>query len=351
MRKRATSSTPYNLWFNCPYAHYLNTRQEGLGIVNKDESWHASLGTALHDATEGLSVGRPLGDILVGLEKATSRLPGVTPDGYEKSKEAYWVAACTVLAFNKHYLQPLLDIYDVIMVEQEITMPLTPSLFWCCRPDLILRRRSDGHFMNNNIKSTGFMSDVEMNHEFSVQMLMEARGIRKYWGYDTQASVITSLSKGQRGKPTPADREAGLTSNRLESPGSYVWWKRDSYSFKWAAGSVKKPAWEIVDTPQEWFDRIPEELQLKQCEVSNPILHNTRMDAASIIDDIITIEKLADLQICPRHYDSCNSFGTYRKRCDYYMWCWGTEQERSDNYILRSPNHPFERALQIESEL
>lgn len=348
----ATSSTTHELWFNCPYAHYLYTRALGTGIAQVEQNIHTQFGSIAHTAVEGLATGKPLPEVLNELHLATSQLKGVTPDGNPRSLELYWLGAGLALTANYKMLPMLRSVYEIISVEQEITFPLSDGVMWCTRPDLILKRQYDGSFFNGNIKSTSYLKDLETNYEFSVQMLMEAEGVKKAWNLTTGGSVVIALNKGRKGVLSKADREAGKEGFRMESPFTYTYYKGGKVIQEWKPGASKVPVWEIVATPEDWYGRLEPEVLSEQCLITTPIVHSNKMDYHEVVQDIVTVEALASTGVYPKHYNSCNSFGTYRKPCEFRQWCWGTEQERADNFVPRKANHPYEEAVLLsDSEI
>ena len=168
---------------------------------------------------------------------------------------------------------------------------------------------------------------------------------------DTGGTIIFALSKGHKGVPTARDKELKREGYRMESPFTYVWWKKDkksgreTYSFTGSKGAEKIGVWEFNKTPEEWYAKIPEEMIKAQVEFSMPIVHHP-VDLDKLAQDIITVEEMADKGIAPCNLNACNSYGTYNKECDYKLWCHGTEQERSTLFVPRTPHHPHETMLQ-----
>jgi len=350
-----SSSTQYGKFYKCPYSHYLYTYAEGGGLVNTEESEHTLFGSLMHEVIEGLLVGKELPSLLPALAQGCSEIPGLTLDKVPRSQELYWLGSGLAYCAST-YLLPLLQAqYAVEAIEQELVVPLkvggvtTPeeaSLLWLTRPDALLRRRSDNATFNCNIKTTGYIKDLQKIYEFSVQMLMEAQAIQLHKGIETGGTVILALNKGQKGRPSKEDRLQGKTEGyRQDSPLTYVWWKNEAPTFQWSKGAVKKGVWEFNSTPEEWFLKLPVDLAKQQVDLSLPITHTGSSSISDVIEDIVTVETLVKTGFCPKNLDACNSYSTFNKPCDYHKWCHGTPQERGENFIPRQANHPLEETI------
>jgi hypothetical protein len=338
-------SSSYGMHFKCPYSEHVYKYGAGTGLVGKEDFTHTTFGTASHDVVEGLLIGKPVEGLLSNAQVKLEECEGKTPDGIPRKQEFWWLLNGIVKSFSIHHLPLFKHLYEIIVVEQELVTELSPQIYWCCRPDLIVKRKGDEQYFNGNIKSTGYIKDLATIYEFSVQMLMESHAVKLSNNLDTAGSIILALSKGQKGKLNSDDMKAGREGYRMESPFTYVWWKKGTYSFTWAAGSTKVGVWEFNTTPQEWYEKIPVELAKAQVEFSTPINHHSRMKYEDIVKDILFVETCCAEGRTPKAYDSCNSYGTYNKPCSYKLWCYGSQEEIKATYVARTSNHPFEETL------
>lgn len=342
---RTSSSTQYSLWYHCPFSHHLFTDYGGGGIVNIEENIHTTFGSACHDALEGLCLGEEMWQAFGKIAAGCGDFKGVTADGYPRAKELAWLGCSLCLVFEKYYLKPFQEQYDIRGIEQEFVVPFSPEFSWLCRPDLLLERKTDKHLFNGNIKTSGYIKDLKEVYEFSIQMLLEALAVQLHNGETTGGTVIIALSKGQKGKLNKRDIEKGKTGLRQDSPLTYVWWKNGTYTFQWAVKAEKIGVWEFNQSPNEWIDKLPVDVARAQIDISDPITHGKGLSIQTVMKDILTVNKLAIKGCHPHNYDACNSYGTFRRPCAYKLWCHGTEQERADNFIPRTPHHPHEEAM------
>ena len=342
-----TASTNIGMFLKCNESHYLATREGGNGIDSVFQNEHLIFGTAMHDPIEALMLGeKDIKKLVDKLKSDLKILVEASLDGTPRSTEYYWLGTGLLLAFAEFKLPKMLRIYDVKAVEKELTIDLGGGITWCTRPDVILERRKDHRQFNNNVKTSSYTRDIGIIFEFSVQMLMEALAVSRELGIDTGGTVITSLNKGRKGYATASDKARGFTEGtRIDSPFTYVWYDEGGKALlpKWKSRAVKVGAWELCETPFEWYEWFkktfgPEALE-QEVDFTEPLIHNTRMDVDSVVRDIIQIETSGSRI---KNYDACNNYGGYGKPCKYKQWCWGTAQERASLYVPRNPNHPLE---------
>lgn len=347
-----TSSTTHSHWFKCPHSHWLYAYEGGTGIVNKEASMHTLFGTAIHDGAEGLMMGKTLDEVTRELKSALAAEDmGSTPDDLPRHVELYWLGYGLLRACRDFLIPRIEQIYTVEHIEQEYVIPLPlrspqPTVHWMCKPDCVLSRISDNAWLNGNIKTTGYMNDIGAIYEFSVQMLMEALAVQLNRKLETGGSVIIALNKGQKGKLNKRDKEAGRTGFRMESPFTYVWWKKETYSFSWSYNAEKIGVWNICGDPDEWYKKLPQGVADSQVDFSAPIDHSRSIDLHGLLDQIVEIEHQVAGGFHARNYDACNSYSTFNRPCDYKLWCHGTDQEKQDNFQPRRAHHPHEIRIQ-----
>jgi len=356
METIATASTNISYWLKCIESHHLYTREGGTGIIPKTSNEHLIFGLAVHDPAEALML-HPLvntQDLIDTLKAQLEPLKDASIDGTPRSTEYYWLGAGLIYAFREFVLPKIRKLYRVQAVEQEMMIPLgiyaDKNIEYCTRPDVILERVEDGKFFNNNIKTSGYVKDLGLIYEFSLQMLLEAEAVRREYDCDISGSIITAFNKGKKGAPTKSDKDRGfITGRRIDSPFTYVWWKKGKWSFRWSKDAAKVGVWEFCKDPAEWYDQLKEvcgsEFVSGEVDISEPIRHSTSMDLKKVTDSVCQMVT-SDLRV--RNYDACNNYGGYNKPCQYKMWCWGTDQERVENYEPRIPNHPLELKLSEE---
>jgi hypothetical protein len=340
-----SDSTRYAEWFRCPFKRWLLTEYEGHGIVDKEGNVDTEFGTIMHTAVESMLHGEMTHTAAQkAFDSCLHQDWGLTLDGEKRSLEMAWLAYGLTHSFGMKR-GALLDDYKIHAVEQELVIPLASGeVVWATRPDAILDRADGSHF-NCNIKTTGYMKDVEKSFEFSVQMFMEAYAVKLTRGQDLQGTVIIALNKGSKGKPNKIDKEKGKTQGyRRESPFTYVWFKYGTWAHDWKAGSEKVPVWTFNNSPNEWLDKLADEVVYSQCEITPPITQS-HMDLDSVIADIVSVEKSLASGFTPKSYNNCNNDGHFNRPCPYWTWCHGTDQERTENFMPRISNHPVEDTI------
>jgi len=347
-RYQVTDSTRYAEWFRCPEKRRLYSEEGGTGVVSREDSIDTAFGTLIHDAAEAMLMGEDARQHQnVFFHKCMDQDWGRTIDAHPRSTEMAWLGVGLLEAL-KRKLPDFFTTYKVEAVEQELVLPLQRGVVWCTRPDAILSRADGSHF-NCNIKTMGYMDDVAKHFEYSVQMFMEALAVRKSRGQDTQGTVIVALNKGKKQGPLKSDRDAGRTQGfRRDSPFTYVWSRNGLWSLTWAAGSIKMPVWVFNKSPYEWLDKLAPDVLLSQCEITPPI-SQSHMDESSLISDIVNVESLVLYGPWPRNYNNCNNDGQFKRDCPYKPWCHGTEQEREQGFVPRTPNHPVEDTIRGHS--
>jgi hypothetical protein len=340
-----SSYSQHSKFYHCPYSHHL---YRDVGIINTASNEDTTFGSTIHSSIERMLRDDDLTGATLTISEGVKSIPGLTMDGFPRSKELEWLGQGLLLAFNKWALPSLREIYEVESIEQEFTIPLTREgvadpanavLLWATRPDALLLRKSDKRVFNCNIKTSGFMGNLGEIYEFSIQILMESLAIKLHKGVDTGGTIILALNKGQKGKPNKQDKAKGKVGYRRDSPLTYVWAKNNTLTWQWSAGAEKVGVWTLASTPQEWFDQIPEDVQKAQVMLSLPIEHSKSISYPDVIRDIVDIETS---NLRAKNLDACNSYGTFNKPCDYKLWCHGTAQERQDNFQPRLANHPIE---------
>lgn len=358
---RMTASSSYAEFFRCPMKRWLYTEQGGMGIVAKGEAEDTLFGTVIHNGVETLLKGGPIDDALEFLGELAS-LTGQTPDGYSRYMELMWLGEALLRVFNAEVLPLMRAEYEFLAIEQELAVPIGSlpvgvtipdmepyyePLLWCCRPDVILRRHLDGKCFNCNLKTSGYIDDIDKLYEFSVQTLMEAWCVKRHLNQDTQGTVLVVFGKGIKGKLLKQDKDKGLTSGyRRDSPFTYVWWKAKdkTWSYERTYGAYKRPAWEVWNSVEDMLKVIPVELQRQQVFITDPISQST-MDVDDLIKEILQVEGLVQNGFKVRAHSNCNNDGHFNRECPYKRWCWGTDEERATLYEPRVANHPIEETL------
>jgi hypothetical protein len=347
---KSTDSTSYGESFKCFFKRYLLTEFGGTGIVPKASGDALLFGLAVHDGIEALLKEESLhharwlfGERLALLEDS------LTLNKRSRKNELQWIGYGLLSSFHEWTLPSLLNEFLVHSIERELIVPLgirdSTEFWWATRPDVILERKEDQASFNLNIKSSGYIDDLATIYEFSVQMLMEAEAIRIHLGKQTVGSIILGLDKGEKRKALKSDRDLGLYEGfRQDSPFMYMWKKGSLRTKSYIPGAFKVPADSCYSTFDEFYPTLDPSVVASQVVVTPPISHPP-CDVEDLKGEILTVENLVHQGFKVRNLSNCNNDGGYKKPCPYKQFCWGTPQEKEDNYIPRIPNHPIEATL------
>jgi hypothetical protein len=93
-------------------------------------------------------------------------------------------------------LPTILEKYEVISSEEEISLPLTPKLELMNRIDVILSRRSDGELSAMDFKCSSYLDDNKLaSYQYDLQTILHGHFIRAKYG-DCNSVIMEFLNKG-----------------------------------------------------------------------------------------------------------------------------------------------------------
>ena len=344
---RVTDSTRLGMFFKCHQSRQWYTEYEGRGLVAIEEREDTSVGLAFHEGIESLLLGESLD---VAYRKFCDELGEInrqTLDGFSATQEWRWHGYGVLLQFTKALLPHFQEKYNIVAIEQEMVVKLTPDLWYLTRPDLMVEYKGEhGETtpLNINIKTTHYTDNILRNLEYSAQIAMEAKASAGFHGREYSGTLLLVVDKGKKGGPLKQDGDK--TGTRLTSPFCYVWSnpKDDTWGFDWKRGLVKLPAWAVCSGPQELAAKMDGIATLPQFTyLLGPV---TSAHANGIENEIIQVEGLVAGGLACRNRDACNNFGGYNKPCQYKALCW--EGNKLHLYEPRGFNHPIEETIYNE---
>lgn len=292
-------------------------------------------------------------------------------------KEQLWLAESLYWGFVRTQLPYLLEHYEVVAVEQEIELELEPDMLLMTRPDLVVRRRSDGRLVLVDFKTTKSVTDAFIK-EFSTspQMAGYTLAAEKFFGEPIEEYMIWALIKGGRDK---FSKKGGLETaeSRQYSPLCYAKFQEPnpplSPETAWDLRGYwydKSPAWEVVFSQQEpsespsecWIRLLDKSLVLEQFAIIGPyprqeytgqsFLENLKGEEhrwKNKLGMITSLDPAEHMQQVVQHIGQSYQCWTYGSRCTYYELCFGPLQNPMDTgrFKRRIPHH--ERELKSKS--
>lgn len=352
----------------CPRSRYWNTVYAGIGLEPTGTSEDLIIGTALHAGAESLW---KTGDILIAIAHMQA-----VPE-YDQLSEMwrYWVEAA-LCAYHKVRHARLRKTWDVMDVETEVTYLLGTSLqgkplVLLSKPDLMLIHKLTKMVRYVEFKSTRIMDDRFMRSWTKAvqlaagQLCYAERGITvdqvqvAFWckGVKCEGYVRTPFLSAWR-------RTDGVEEYSASRPQKWKGWERFN-------------VWESGISPQDWIDKLPDEVWEKELpetpelvfdpqqradwaaqvayregEIADAATRSHELAAVSVRNSAWEIEHRALMnEHFPQHFKQCEPAMGFP--CPFLAICWNPTIEKSPTanglYKYRAPHHAIEaRALGVE---
>lgn len=340
---RVSDSTRLGEWFKCPQKRWWLTEANDRGIVPDSEKEDLTFGLALHDEVEALVKGLlPGSGLKRWWESPNERL---TIGGHSAKVEGEWLIRGLLEVFRQVTWPVMQGEFELLDTEMELTLPLSPWLWWMSRPDMILKRKTDGLLFNINIKTTSWMKDLEKGLELSPQLMMEAECIRQAFDKECSGSYILAFSKGAKQNPLACDKDRGHTEGfRRDSPFTWRWTKGGKVLERFSPGAEKTPTWYLWKTFEDMIKGMNLLTVAGEVQLMGPILTSPE-HMESLKKDILDVERMALTGPWPRNRSNCLNDGGFKRHCGYSPLCWGTEAEGEGLFSPREFNHPIEETI------
>lgn len=271
------------------------------------------------------------------------------------------------------------ETYEVLSVEREEQAPLTRKMLWMARPDMLVRRRTDGALFIVNLKTTKKVDDRWMEQwNYDQQTLSECVAVEERLGEKLSGVIIGALLKGEKleypkrsglwyhnspliwawhnesGKPHPRGEWSARYEWRDEDGGHKLGntWKKRAIWSTYPGGVL---AWVehlmVVDPAivEEQVVLLPPVLRSdfevqrwRDQTVSTETLIS--MHRAELSD--VSSSNMEDMNLAlDVAFPMSTSHGNciWPSRCPYMPLCWENADPDDDSlYQIRVPNHPQE---------
>lgn len=251
---------------DCPRKRYWSYHHGGKGIRRKENALPLVTGIAVHQALEGFLIGLPVDEAIAGALSSYSQSVeekglqhGIKPEPWFL-KEQLWMLECVMRAWHHHRLPKILEEYEVVSVEQEVTNNLLPWMPQMVRLDALVRHRQTQALEILEFKTCSYPSfDWGQQWERNVQILANTLAVEATRGDRCEGVKIEGIVKGMRKTETAAS--SPFNGKRIQaSPYCYAYRSQDdfgnpAYSKEYKAGK----AWRKVAlydepglTPEQW---------------------------------------------------------------------------------------------------
>jgi hypothetical protein len=273
--------------------------------------------------------------------------------GFEEQWGWQQAALLRGLLYGSHlHILPRLRIdYDILGVEQEVFYSYKDELLIQVKPDITLKRKSDGTYWTPDWKTTSW-KDIEwlLQWPFAIQMQLQPAAVRQTLGLDVQGSIVFGAYKGYR------DDESGR--EELRSP--FVWYysNGDQFSPKWLRGWTRHPVTDYPGGIYAWVQQMKDQfptILAEQYPISQPIpLRQDMLDQFCeerlYRERAIALWSASQATSHPIPRAATFEHRTSRcKRCPYKEACWsptiGRNPLESGLYVERTPHHALLRMI------
>lgn len=390
----------------CQRARYWGYEYAGTGIRLRAESLPLATGIHVHDAVEQLlRVVKAEGQIpdrlfvrdvvkaVTDLYRAECSKRGFQEeDTSEATEYVIQEQSCLIegllWAFYRSLLPWLWSEFELVAIEEEIEFPIgctcglgdgvgsfedhggrgCQGVGLMLRPDLVLRRRSDGQLGIADLKTSAYSGDVR-EEDFVVQLACGAAGAQKEHGEEVTFHYLLGAYKGKR------EADKGEKVKRQRSPLCYLYYRPADPPFNeptYRAGYTRErgfgrvPVWECF-SPEErgegsavehWVMDMMSAEEAGACVgISGPHQRQTHLEK-DILTEILTEEldvrqrvlavECGELSLSEAFRRSWDCF-EYGKPCEFLPICkkqagWEAP-EKSGRYERREPHHLAEELL------
>jgi hypothetical protein len=267
------------------------------------------------------------------------------------------VAEALLIGYQTYVWPRWLRDYDVVSIEQEYPLQLTPWLTYNSRPDTVMRKKSDGTlWYGPEDKTTGWVDSL-IHYAQNVQLHATALCIEEHLpgNEKIQGCLVQGLYKGY------------VKERQLYHPLVYAYCKEgrhgivpDQWSPKWVKGGSGWLRSAVRNYPggvRGWIAKLGEGELGGVFPVSPPVMINRSL-AQAYFRQVEAREKeiegwrmvgaeagtsLLD-EVFPQSFSQCNEWSKSRKPCDYMALCYNPTVQKYPlgTYKYRTPHHPNE---------
>lgn len=349
--------------WDCPRKRYWNYEHqapgaEHRGIVRNEDATALIFGSAMHTALSSalmkLLEPHAIAEVLAAQLDKLSYLPE------EKFREYKNLGLGLYWGFHYVILPNILAQYDVVAVEGEVEFSISPKIKMMCRPDVVLRRKSDGTYWYPDFKSTAFKNKNWIDSwQYAVQLHSGCAAVEESLGIQVEGAMIIGLYKGYPDK-----------YGKLRSPFTYGYKYKDTtdvWQIEWCRGWELTPVDEYSRGVNGWVsywaaanpDLIKEQFPMaEEIAFDRDLLENFKKQTAhrehliAVSAHLIAEGKYAEDELnafFPQHFKSCRP--VIGSACAYIECCNSSsvaaDPVGSGLYVVREPHHAQE-AMQDE---
>jgi hypothetical protein len=351
--------------WKCPQARFWGYEYGGRGIAPVRENFDYFFGTVVHDGIEASILqisGQPFNPCNLSVADRIANF--IKAQGGDEQDAAQWgaIGQGLVLGFMRTVWPKLNAEYELVSVEREVDLQLTPSLLFQARPDLLMRHRQSGALWYFELKTTGWIeAQWVQSWSKAAQLQLGALAAEAALGESLAGCVVVGLYKGRKGR---------APDRRQSSPFAWGWRSEElpgimaaQYSYE----EQRRKGWErflTVHAPggvEAWVANMPEEILDRQFVTTDPIFLRRDVTDALVaqvlareseiasamaqmgVDGVVNPEILA--RVFPQHFFNCTpAFGA---NCEFNEACWMPWVKRdpigSGLFTWREPHHEAER--------
>lgn len=338
---------------------YHMTEEEGTGIVPVSSVLELEFGIAYAHGVQ---------DITLGSKEPEAAILSAVEGFREKGFAWHYTSVLEGLLWGYYYyvLPRLLDDYDVMGVEPEVHLvypfpPKPAELMFMSRPDLVLRRRSDGTVWVPDDKTTRTKEQYWLDKwPYAIQLQLQAAAVaQNHPEWDVQGAIVLGAYKGYERDGNMYSPFAYGYRTTIKGPdGTPI----TSYSARYVRGWERFPinAYTYAGGMQEWVRVMPKDVLEEQFPITRPIFLNQPM-LEKVLEERLFRESRIDRwrtlsnpsvqkTMIPLVFDhrtiNCNN-------CGYREACWNPTVAKdplaSGLYVRRKANHALEAISWEES--
>jgi hypothetical protein len=272
-RVRSISRSSYDTFSKCPRKGYWTYLFQGTGVVPRIPDWPLVIGSAVHAGMEHLmrlsqeeeSVEGAVGFAQQALNKAFQPVRFMFEDDpllAARFRESSFLVEALLRGWVRARAASFFQDYDILSIEVETPVLLSPGLTLNARVDVVVRSRSDGQVYVFNWKTSSSKKLDKWDHD--IQMWTEAVATEGTIGEEIAGCIVEVLYKGQR--------RYGLQLSPLLY--AYVT-KNGDIRHEWSAGSTRLPVWEMPGGVKRWVEEtLPLEVVSAQFLRTPPLPKN-----------------------------------------------------------------------------
>ena len=323
------------------------------GLVPSQEPFYYYLGTVVHGGMEGLLQGRDPQAMGLWAREAMGRWAFDTP---EEAEQQACLVQGLVLGYARAVLPGLLQRYEVVATEQELTIKLEegPDTFvWMVRPDALLRDRQSGALVYLEFKTTGSTSPGWLAQwATKPQLWLGPWALERTYGEPVEQTLVQGLYKGYNYKgewrsPLVTAFQGAPVVRGVGQMGQAQW------THEYKRGWDRRPASAYPGGMEAWAAHLPMEVLQAQFPRPAPVFTNQPLFEAFLRQtqqrerEIVWARGKPEAvreALFPQNFGGCvPAFGS---SCAYERACWmpqvGKDPLGSGYFGKREPHHTQE---------